>query len=130
MTTFMLAILLFSLVVVIISKHLTRKLAFKGRQPQTLEEIFNSEVKVHGIRYETFTEVYNALGDYYSLDPKRIRLQDPLKKFIDIDSWELGEGTKRINEWLSKNFGIENKQENIDTVLDLLMLIEKCRKED
>lgn len=126
--TILISILFLSMLMFLASRYLVRRFAFKNREPRTLEDVYNSDAKTCGIRYDTFSDVYRALGACYSIDNKLVRPHDPLKKFFDVDSFDLDAGTERLDEWLSKTFGIEGRQEKIDTVLDLLVLIEKSRK--
>ena len=128
MTTLILASLFLAFIAVFVSKFIARKLVFRGRVPVAIEEIYNSAVKKYDVRYETFQKIYKALGDCYKVDPRFIQPSDPMKKFFDIDTWELGEGTNRLEDWLGKTFEIERKKVDIGTVLDLLLLAEQHNK--
>jgi len=109
-------------------KRIIRKQSFRDRKPMTFEEIYNAYVKNYDIRYETFIEVFKALGNSYSVNPQLIRPTDHLKIFFDIDSWDLDAGTDKINDWLVKTLKIENPNKEIKTVSDLLILVETIRK--
>lgn len=93
----------------------------------TFEEIYNVYIKDYKVGYETFVEVYNTLSNAYSVNPKLIRPSDSLKKFFDIDSWDLDAGTEKMEEWLVKNLKIATPKKEIKTVLDLLILVERDR---
>lgn len=119
------ALLLLGCIFIFVYKRIIRKQFFKDRKPTSLEDIYNTYVKDHKIKYETFAEVYKLLGDSYSVDPRLIRPTDPLKKFFDIDSWDLDVGTEKMNDWLTKTLKIETPpKKEIKTVLDLLIFVE------
>jgi hypothetical protein len=58
-----------------------------------------------------------------SVDLQEIRLEDPLKRFFDSDSWRLDIGTEKLNKWL-RDIGIREFDAQPVTVLDLLILVE------
>lgn len=73
---------------------------------------------------ETLQQVFIALGAAYSIDPRVIRPQDPLKALLDMDSWSLDGGTEKMNKWL-QSVGVNGNAAPSSTVLDLLMLVEQ-----
>ena len=92
----------------------------------TFEEIHRS---VAGkVALDTFTKVFHALGEAYSVDPRLIRPEDSLKKLLDADSWVLDAGTEKLNRWLT-SIGIERISDQPSTVLDLLVLVERGRRQ-
>lgn len=101
-----------SLVIFIFSKYVARKNEFKKRRLIELPELYDSDIASYGINYETFKKIYNALGNSYSIDPRLIRSNDPLKKFFKIDSWDLDAGTEKMEEWLCKEFNLENSSQS------------------
>lgn len=105
-------------------KRIAQKRVFKGRQPLSLEEIFDSLDQKHQIEFETFVKVYKALGEFYHVDPSIIRPEDALKIFFDIDSWDLDTGTEKMEKWLRDTFNIAWGKKQLLTVLDLLIFIE------
>ena len=117
-----------ALVFVIAYRTLLRKQSFKDREPLPLEDIYRTVGDQHHIQFNTFAEVYKALGDCYSVDPRLIRPSDSLKKLFDIDSWDLGEGTQRMEAWLAKAFGEIRSGNPMQTVLDLLVRAEANRQ--
>lgn len=106
-------------------KRKMRKQYFRGREPMSLEKIYNSYIKKYGIKYETFEKVYRKLGDSYSIDSQLIRPSDPMKMFFNIDSWDLDAGTEKIEEWLEKTLKMDVPKKEIKTVLDFLIYVEK-----
>lgn len=90
----------------------------------TFEEIYNVYVKNYDVKYETFIEVFKALGNSYSINPQLIRPTDSLKIFFDIDSWDLDVGREKMEEWIVKILKIERPKKEIKTVIDLLILAE------
>jgi hypothetical protein len=75
------------------------------------------------VSLDTFTRVFRALGEAYSLDPRLIRPDDSLKRLLDMDSWVLDAGTEKLNRWLN-SIGVEDITVKPVTVLDLLLLVE------
>ncbi len=108
-------------VLIVAFKWLAKRRAFHGRTPISLEEIQKSvddKVSLH-----TFTRVFRALGEAYSIDPRLIRPDDSLKTLLDMDSWVLDAGTEKMNQWLAQD-GIDEGARKPATVLDLLLLVE------
>ena len=77
---------------------LARRRAVGGRTPMNLEEIHRSVAS--NVTLDTFTKVFHALGEAYSVDQRLIRPEDSLKKLLDMDSWVLDAGTDKLNRWL------------------------------
>jgi hypothetical protein len=117
-----------ALVFIVAYRTLLRKQSFKGREPLTFEDIYRTVGEQHHIQFTTFAEVYKALGDCYAVDPRLIRPSDSLKKLFDIDSWDLGEGTYKMETWLAKTFGEIRGGNPMQTVLDLLVRAEANRQ--
>ena len=92
----------------------------------TFDEIHRSVAG--NVTLDTFTKVFHALGEAYSVDPRLIRPEDSLKKLLDADSWALDAGTEKLNRWLT-SVGIEKVTDQPSTVLDLLVLVERGRKQ-
>jgi hypothetical protein len=79
------------------------------------------------VSLETLTLVFQMLGDAYGVEPRLIRPNDPLKRFLDADSWRLDVGTEKLNNWL-QSIGIREIDVQPATVLDLLILVESRHK--
>lgn len=92
-----------------------------NRSPLDLQEIHRPVASQ--VSLDTLTLVFQKLGDAYGVEPRLIRPDDSLKRFLDSDSWSLDIGTEKLNEWLQsidvKEFDVQPK-----TVLDLLILVE------
>jgi hypothetical protein len=94
-----------------------------------LEVIFERDViREHGISYETFCRVYEALGRSFSLDPRLIRPSDSFKGILAFDSWALWVGKERMEKWLTDNFELTEAGAPIGTVTDLLWLVQGSRE--
>lgn len=126
MNVYMPILFLMALCLVIAGRYFARKSAFRGRIPKAFDEIYNSEVKEYGVTYETFEKIYNALGRFYSVDARVIHPSDPLKIFFDIDTWDIGEKTDMMDEWLFETFNLGAKGYKMNTVLDLLVAAERA----
>lgn len=79
------------------------------------------------VSLDTVKLVLLELGSAYSVDPRLVRPEDSLKRFFDLDSWDLGVGTEKLSQWL-KSIGIEKIDAQPETVLDLLILVESRHK--
>lgn len=105
-------------------RFIAKRRAVGGRTPRELIELHRSIAEKVG--FETFEQVYRAIGDAYSVDPRLIRSDDSLKKLLDMDSWVLDAGTEKLNERL-RALGVEEEEQRISTVLDLLLLVEAAK---
>jgi len=98
-----------------------KRRAFRGRAPVSLEELHRSVAD--RVTPEVFAQVFRALGEAYSVDPRLIRPNDSLKTLLNMDSWVLDAGTDKLNQWLAQ-VGINESSRQPSTVLDLLLLVE------
>lgn len=105
-------------------RALARRKVSSGRVPVELREIHQSISDK--VSFETMEQVYRAIGDAYSLDPRLVRPDDPLKRLLDMDSWALDAGTEKLNVWLRAT-GVEAERRQIPTILDLLVLVEQSK---
>jgi hypothetical protein len=96
-----------------------------NRTPIDLQEIHRTVADKAS--FDTVKQVFQALGDAYSVDPGLIRPEDPLKYFSNADSWRLDAGTEQLNKWL-QSIGIKEIGAQPKTVLDLLVLVETRHK--
>lgn len=78
-----------------------------------------------GANYEVFEKVLNVIGQAYGIDPRKLRPSDKLKTLYDLDSWDLGEGTGRLNDRLAEEFGIAKFEVEPKSILELVVEIEK-----
>jgi len=74
-----------------------------NRTSVDLQEIHSSVAD--RVSLDTLKLVFRMLGDAYGVEPRLIRLEDPLKRFFDSDSWRLDIGTEKLNKWL-RDIGI------------------------
>lgn len=117
-------VVLVALVLIWLGRYISRQKITRGRRPRSLEEIQRSLTPE--VSMNTLSQVFDALGEAYGVNPKLIRPEDSLKQFFDLDSWSLDAGTERINKWLVSH-GIKATKEELSTVLDLLLLVERHR---
>ena len=75
-----------------------------------------------------YEKVVNAIGVAYQIDPRLLRPSDSLKKLYGLDSWDLGEGTMQLNDWVKQNFGITRFEIEPKTIIDLLVALAKQGK--
>lgn len=100
-------------------RHRARRMVLMRHAPMELEKIH--EIGAPAVRFSTFKSVYAALGAAYAIDPRTIRPQDSLRLFLDLDTWSLGMGTEKLEQWMA-SIGIQDLKQRPVTVLDLLML--------
>lgn len=96
-----------------------------NRTPIDLQEIHRTIADKAS--FDTVEQVFQALGEAYSVDPGLIRPEDPLRYFSNADSWRLDAGTEQLNKWL-QSIGIKEIGAQPKTVLDLLVLVETRHK--
>ena len=109
---------------VVLSRSLARKRFAADRQPIPLEVLAS---QLDGdLSTDVVTEVWTAVGAAYGIDPKMIRPDDDLKRLAAIDSWDLGQGEDKLDEWLrTKN--LEGRPQ-IKTMKDLAVWIQSGRR--
>lgn len=113
-----------AILLVLLGKHMAKRKIVAGRHPLSFEELHrltDSQVSI-----QTVSKVLTMLGESYGLDPRLIRPDDRLKSFFDLDSWTLGAGTERINNWLAQQ-GVAGHGANLVTVLDLIFFLERYK---
>lgn len=114
----------FAIAAVVALRYASRRRVAKRHLPLELEVMHS--LLAPPVSFKTFSEVLGALGSAYALDPRTIRPEDPLKVFLDLDSWNLGAGTEKLDSWMA-NAGVVSADVRPATVLDLLLLIENRR---
>jgi len=113
-----------ALVVVLVSRALARRQFAVGRQAIPLDELagqFDGELSADIIK-----EVWTAVGAAYDIDPKLLRPTDNLKQLAEIDSWDLGRGGDRLDDWL-KEKQLEGKPQNT-TIKDLAIWVQSSTR--
>ena len=78
-----------------------------------------------GASLEVFEKVLNVLGQAYDIDPGKLRPSDELKTFYHLYSWDLGEGTERLNNRLFEEFSITKFEVEPESILELVVKVEK-----
>lgn len=101
-----------------------RKLT-SGREP--IEMAANHARVSDQVSFEALRDVLNAIGRAYSLDPKFLRPEDSLDNLLRADSWTLGAGAEKLNQWLVEN-GLDEQPTSAKTVLDLAQLVDDSRR--
>lgn len=114
---------LLGIVVVWLSRMLTRRSFLKGRKLKSLTDI-HAEVQSQ-ISAEVLDEVWFKVGEAFSVDPRLIEPNDTLKALSGIDSWDFGKGEDFIAQWIEREkFG---KPPEFTTVLDLARWVQAAR---
>ena len=83
--------------------------------------------------YKIFKQWFEEIGLAYNVDPRLLRLDDPLKMLNDIDSWELWHGTEKLDEIFEREYKeVDDKEYEIigsaKTIADLLNVIVKLNR--
>lgn len=120
-----LALSILGVVFVIVFRTGLRRRFIKNREPLGLEQIFEREVKGHGISYGTFRRVYEVLEHSFSLDIRFVRPSDSVKDIIALDSWDLWVGKEKMEKWMAENLQVRADAPPIRTVMDLLRVAEE-----
>ncbi len=111
--------------VVLACRHVARHRAFANRPVLSLEHI--KENIAAEVSPETVDEVWTRLGRIYSVRPGRIRPEDTLGAFRDVDSWELWAGDDSLAAWL-RELGLEDKVSVSDTVVGFARMVQAARR--
>jgi len=110
-----------SAVLVFLFRFLVKKKIESLHERVELNEIYLTVSD--SISIKNFTDVFNALGDSYSIDPRVLRPEDSLSKLDKLDSWVLGAGADKMNKWLECR-GLSDFEAEPRTIYDLLFLVE------
>ena len=109
---------------VVVARALARKRFAADRQPIPLDVLVN-QVDA-SLSADVVSEVWTEIGAAYGIDPQLIRPDDTLKGLAAIDSWDLGKGGDKLNDWLrSKNLA---GKPQITTVKDLALWVQSGRQ--
>lgn len=114
-----------SIWLIIIFRFISIKKLIGKRDHQSLDVIYEG-IK-NEVSFETFSEVFQSLGDSYSIDPRLLRIEDTLIQLQSLDSWSLGSGTEKMEKWLTDR-GITKCDVKLTSVKDILLLVESNMK--
>jgi hypothetical protein len=103
----------------------SRRRLISNRRPIDTE-VIHSNLSVE-IDFYALRDTLNTLGKAFSIDPKLIRPDDYLSEYIRADSWNLGAGSERLDQWLIEN-KISVRLTSVSTVLDLAQILENSRQ--
>jgi len=106
---------------------LKKRWSLRKRPPEDMVRIFERDVKGAGIEYDVFRRVFEALGQFYGIDPRIIRPNDSFADFDTFDSFRLWEGKERMEQWLAETFKFESRQ-RIETVKELLLAVQEAER--
>ena len=109
---------------VVVARTLARRRFAADRQPIPLE-VMGSQVGA-SLSADVVSEVWTEIGTAYGIDPRLIRPDDTLKHLAAIDSWDLGQGGDKLNDWL-RTKKLEGKPQ-ITTVKDLALWVQSGRQ--
>ena len=109
---------------VVVARTLARKRFAADRQPIPLA-VLATQIDA-SLSADVVSEVWTEIGAAYGIDPQLIRPDDTLKDLAAIDSWDLGNGGDKLNDWLrSKNL---SGKPQITTVKDLALWVQSGRQ--
>ena len=111
--------------VVAAARWMSKRNALSGRNSISLADMYQQDMTATGASLEVFEKVLNVLGQTYDIDPGKLRSSDKLRTFYDLDSWDLGEGTERLNDRLVEEFGITKFEVEPESILELVVEVGK-----
>lgn len=114
-----------SMIIFAVARFVNKRNIVKKRELISLLEVYQHDVAGFSVSYEIYQNVVNAIGAAYRIDPRLLRPSDSLKKLYDLDSWNLGEGTMQLNDWVAQNYGITRFEIEPKTIIDLLVALSK-----
>lgn len=115
--------LLLGIVLVLVFRQLSRR-RFKSNRVVLNLDVMYKEV-ANEVNYDTFKDVLFALGESYSIDPGILRISDTLEDLEKLDSWDIGTGTEKMNDWLQRK-GVKTFDGSVRSVKDLLLAVQKA----
>lgn len=118
-----------AVLVIIFARWISKRNVSTQHEPISLNCMYQQEEPRIDASYETFEQVLNLIGKAYAIDPKRLRPSDKLKTLYGLDSWELDAGTEKLSDWIEQGFGITSFESEPKTISELIVGIEKSRKE-
>ena len=105
---------------VVFARTIQRKRFASDRQPIPLDDLARQVSPP--VSPEIFREVWTTVGIAYGIDPRMIKPDDELKRLAAIDSWDLGRGGDKLEDWLrTKNLGPKPR---VETVKDLALWVQ------
>ena len=121
-----------SLVIGLTAPVLNKFISVGFRKRMLLTDLFTILINREdsfGVSFEAFEEAYQLISQAYKVDIQKIRPEDPMKIYFDIDSYHSGDGTEWIVETLQKRYGVQIKEDDgPDTVYVFICLVERLRK--
>ncbi len=99
----------------------------RGRPPEDLVRIYERDLESAEIEYDVFRRVFEALGQFYRVDPRIIRPDDSFADLDTFDSFRLWQGKERMEQWLAETFKFESSQ-RIETIKDLLSAVQETQR--
>lgn len=118
-------LVLVAVAVVAVTRWMSKRNTLSRRNSISLADMYQQDMTATGASLEVFEKVLNVLGQAYDIDPGKLRSSDKLKMFYDLDSWDLGEGTERLNDRLVEKFGITKFEVEPESILELVVEVEK-----
>lgn len=118
-------LVLIAVAVVAAARWMSKHNIFSGRNSISLADMYKQDMTATGASLEVFEKVLNVLGQAYDIDPGKLRSSDKLKTFYDLDSWDLGEGTERLNNRLIEEFGVMKFEVEPESILELVVEVGK-----
>lgn len=106
--------------VVAAARWISKRNTLSGRKPISLADMYQQDMATTGTSLEVFEKVLNVIGQAYGIDPRKLRPSDELKTLYGLDSWDLGEGTERLNNQLAEEFGITKFEVEPKSIMELV----------
>lgn len=122
--------LIFTLIVlavttVIFGRWFNKRSVQKTHTSISLAEMYQQTFDQNGPSREVFEKVLMLTGQAYGIDSSKLRPSDELRTLYRLDTWDVGEGTDTLNQLLSKEFGITKFESEPQSVLDLIIEVDK-----
>ena len=122
-------VIVLALGVVVAGRWAGKQSFLKNRKPIDIAQMYEESASNSDVGFDTFVEVINEIGAAYHIDPRLLRPSDLLQKLYELDSWNVDEGTNRLNEQLMKHFGISSLRNDPKSIIELVAEIDSQRPE-
>lgn len=101
-------------------RGLSRRRLMRGREPIAAEQILKDLPE--SISRDAASEVLQAVGKSFGIQPELLRLEDQMSALTAIDSWTLGKGQEELEDWL-RSKGVESLRSKITTIRELILSV-------
>ena len=104
----------------------SRYFLFERRPSKSIQELYE-EFNLRGIvSIKDFEQVITTVAKCYKINSSKLLLTDSFKHNLnDVDSWLLGSGAEKLQEYLRGELGGKQPEGKAETIRDLIILLKQ-----